>query len=135
MINLRPATLEDAKLLFEMKNDIVMRRFSIETHDEIEWNDHIRWLNDNLEYTEIIELDGVACGDIRIRYGEVAIKIHKDYRGKGISTEVLMSIVEKHDSLKARIVDGNIPSMRLFLKCGFKIIDHKDRYYILKYEV
>jgi len=134
MISLRQATIIDAKLLFEMKNDPVMRKFSIKTNDKIKWDDHLEWLHYNLQYTYMIETDGVACGDVRIKDNEVAIKIHKDFRGKGISTEVMMNVIEKYDSLTAKIVDGNVPSMRLFQKCGFKVVDHKDNYYILKYE-
>jgi len=134
MISLRQATMGDAELLLEMKNDPVMRKFSIATHDEIKMTDHLVWLKDNVQYTYMIETDSVACGDIRIKDGEVAIKIHEDYRGKGISTQVLKNVCEKFDVLTAKIVDGNVPSMRLFQKCGFKVVDHKDNYYILKYE-
>lgn len=135
MITLRQATMGDAEFLLEMKNDPVMRKFSIVTHDKIKMTDHLRWLKDNVQYTYIIEYSGDACGDIRVKDKEVAIKIHEAFRGMGISTEVLMNVVEKYDYLLAKIVDGNVPSMRLFQKCGFKVVDHKDNYYILTYEV
>ena len=134
MISLRQATMGDAELLLEMKNDLVMRLYSIETHDEIKMTDHLVWLKDNVQYTFMIEYDGEACGDIRIKDNEVAIKILYKYRGMGISTEVLKNVCEKNDFLTAKIVDGNVPSMRLFQKCGFKVVDHEDNYYILHYE-
>lgn len=134
MISLREATMEDAKLLLEMKNDPVMRKFSIATNKKIKWQDHIKWLKKNLQYTYMIEYGGEPVGDIRIKDNEVAIKILDGYRGKGISKVILQSVCEKYDFLTAKIVDGNVPSMRLFLGCGFKPVDHKDNYYILRYE-
>ena len=134
MINLRQADVHDEVFLFDLKNEEEMRKYSIVTHDKIKWEDHIKWCEANLQYVYIAELDGEKCGDIRVKDGEVAIKVHPDFRGKGVAYQMLSYATEKFETLTARIVDGNVPSMRLFIKCGFQVVDHKDNYYILKHE-
>lgn len=129
-ISLRPATMDDAKNLLSWKNDPVMRQFSIVTHDEIKWEDHLKWLEKNLGKTYIIT-DGITdYGDMRIDDGEVAIKLDPQYRGQGIGYKALRIAAVR--PLKAKIVDGNVASMHLFIKCGFNVVDHKDNYYILE---
>lgn len=145
---IRNATLADAENLFKWKNSYDMRRFSIVTTKIIKWNDHKKWLENNIKYIQIILFDrDTTCyepcyepiGDVRIKNKEIAIKIDKRFRGSGIGHAVIEKV--KTDGLIAKIVDGNVASFRLFLKCGFKPIKHKQTmrdgkligYYILKY--
>lgn len=131
-IKLRQATWEDAEFLLDLKNDPVMRMFSIKTNEKIDMDTHLKWLKDNLEYTKMIVFNGITVGDVRVKDNEVAIKLHEQARGHGVAQRVIQ-IVKKHGMI-AKIVDGNIPSMRLFIGAGFKPIEHKDNYYILRYE-
>lgn len=134
MTSLRNATWEDAKFLFDLKNDKTVRKFSIVTQKKIKWEDHLEWYKKNMQYTYIIEWNGERCGDIRIKNLEIAIKLDPKFRGLGIGSDVLHLVTDKYGFLTAKIVDGNVPSMKLFTKYGFKVIDHKDNYYILSYE-
>lgn len=129
MVKLRPATLLDAKNLFRWKNDATVRRFAIKTHNKIEWVSHVTWLRKNLSKIQIITMDGIDVGDVRIDNGEIAIKIDKRYRNQGIGSAVLRKFPEK---LTAKIVEGNIPSMRLFIGAGFVPVSYKKGVYIFK---
>lgn len=131
-IKLRIANGDDIKRLFVWKNDSTVRKYSIVTHNKIKYKDHVRWFNKNYYNIFIIEYNNTPCGDIRVEDGYIAIKLDKKYRGIGIATEALSCLPLKDKY--AKIVDGNIPSMRLFIKLGFIPIGHKKNYYILKYE-
>ena len=133
-ISTRPATIEDAKFLLDLKNDPDVRKFSIVTTKKIKYKDHLRWLEEHLKYIEIIELGGIPVGDVRLEPfnggREVAIKLLKDYRGQGVGKVVLGPLEGR---LYAKVTDGNIPSMNLFYSSGFKATAHyrKERYWIL----
>ena len=133
-IRLRKATMEDADNLLKWKNDDTMRKFSIVTQDKIEMKDHIKWLRKHLDEIYII---GDDYGDIRFEGDEIAIKIDKKWRGKGIGYDAIRIAKEMRDVIIAKVVDGNVASMRLFTGAGFKITGHEIEngigYYILKY--
>ena len=127
MITLRPATMEDAKFLLEIKNDKATRMNSIITDEIIKWEDHIVWLEKRLESPgmNVIELNGDPVGDMRfdtIKGGhEISIRLHKDFRGQGIATKAISRALGK---LTAYIVEGNIPSMRTFIGNGFRPVKY-----------
>lgn len=132
-INLRKATTkEDAINLFYWKNDEIVRKFSIVTKDFISFETHIEWLEENIEFIKIIEVDGLPVGDIRIKDDEIAIKIAKLSRGKGIGKKVIEMV--KYKGLKAKIVEDNQPSLNLFLGAGFKLQMLNKGVFTLEYE-
>jgi RimJ/RimL family protein N-acetyltransferase len=140
MIIIRQATPADAKNLWKWKNNYDMRRFSIKTTKLIRYQDHLDWLKNHLRYICVIEYFDLPVGSVRVEHNEISIMLDEDYRGRGIAYEALESV--KRNGLIAKIVDGNVASMRLFIKGGFKPIKHKQTmrdgkligYYILKYE-
>jgi len=77
-----------------------------------------------------------SIGDFRLDGDYVAIKLDSKFRGKGYGMEIINMV--KRVGMLAKIVDGNVPSMRLFIKCGFNVREHKVKngvgYYILSYE-
>lgn len=127
---LRPATMEDADFLLSLKNDPVMRKFAVVTHKKIKKAAHIKWLKKNISTICIIQDYKDELGMFRIANGEVSINLHPKCRGKGIGSKVLAQFCPK--GVWAKIVDGNVPSMRIFLQNGFEIVDHKKNYYVLK---
>ena len=136
MIDLRPATIDDAEFLFSLKNDPLTLKFAIKTHNKIKWEDHLKWVKKHLKEIQIIgfeyePLTYVTVGSVRIN-PEIAIVIDKKYRGKNIAYRVLKSIIKP--GMIARIVEGNISSMRLFVRLGFSPVEYKKGYYIFKQE-
>lgn len=120
-IKLRPATFDDADKLLKWKNDSAMLRNSIRTTKKILREDHIAWLKHHIKDIRIITDGVVDYGDIRID-SEVSIKIDRRYRNQGVSYHALKKVVKK--GMIAKIVSGNIPSIRLFLKLGFKPVKY-----------
>jgi RimJ/RimL family protein N-acetyltransferase len=119
--------MDDADFLLGLKNDPEMRRFAVVTHKKIRQKDHIEWLKNHLHEIRII---GNKQGMVRISDDrEVSINIAPQFRGKGLASKVLAQL---SDGLWAKIVNGNVASMRLFLQNGFMITDYKEGYYVLK---
>jgi RimJ/RimL family protein N-acetyltransferase len=101
----------DADFLLEMKNYPETRKFAIATHDEIKKEDHYKWLENNIQYFQII---GNRIGAVRIQDNEISIWIDRLYWGQGIASFIIEQVYE--ENMYARIVDGNVNSMRCFIK-------------------
>ena len=144
-ITLRSATIADAEDLLKWKNDPDTRRFAIRTHEEIQLTDHMHWLGKALANPNvriyIILCEEQPCGDIRFElhssYTEVAIKIDRAFRGKGVGAEALRQATEVHKNLRpagqlllAKIVYGNAASMHLFENEGYRVGGCGEGYYV-----
>ena len=127
-MRLRDADMRDAHLLFDWKNDRAVRKAAILTDQKIDWKGHLKWLEKNVDYIQIIEVGGRPVGDVRITKDEVAIKIDPKFRGKGIALSVLRRVSKK--GMTAKIVPSNIASMNLFFKAGFIPMKFKGTHYI-----
>jgi RimJ/RimL family protein N-acetyltransferase len=127
---LRKATTHDRDFLLRLKNDPVMRKFSVVTHDKIKLKAHLAWLKKHLNEIQIAMDKGKRIGMFRIYNKEVSINIDPKYRGKGYGDKILKAGLIP--GLWAKIVDGNVASMRLFLTNGFMVTDYKRGYYVLK---
>lgn len=135
----RPMDMSDADFMLALKNDQQTRQFAIVSKEEIKMEDHVKWLEKNISTMYVIEKwTGERVGAIRINdkststnYDkEVSVWIDKKYRELGIATIVL----SRHEFFNCwcKIVDGNVASMRAFVKAGFVPSEHIDNYYILK---
>lgn len=117
MITLRPMTMKDADRMLEWKNYPETRMFAIETHDEIKRENHVKWLYKNLQYFQVIMCDGEVCGAVRVQDDEVSIWIDRSFWGKGLATGTIKRV--SSPGFTAKIVPGNVTSMRCFIKAGY----------------
>lgn len=130
-MNLRPMTMDDANFMLELKNYPETRQFAIKSHDEIKLIDHLKWLEKNIIFFQIIETDsGRRIGAVRIFGNEISIWLDRNFWGLGIASQIITRICQP--GMFAKIVDGNIGSFRAFVKAGFSPINHVDNYYILQ---
>ena len=128
-MKLRPITMEDADQMLEWKNYPETRQFAIASHDEITKEAHYAWLKDHLDGFFIIENDdGVRCGAVRIHNNEVSFWVDRSMWGKGIATWVLIHVT--YPGLFGKIVDGNLASMRCFIRAGYEPVSYHDGYSI-----
>ena len=128
----REATLDDAKLLFEWRNDEGTRVRSRST-GELDWNSHIEWLELSVASTQrrllIVENEHSPVGTVRWdRVGddrwEISITVAPRERGQGRSAAVLaMGEQAMSDqapvTLVADIHTNNHASLRLFAAAGY----------------
>jgi len=131
-MNLRPMIMADADFLLALKNYPETRQFAIITHDEIKKEDHLKYLEQNLQHFQIIESGSemIKYGAIRIQYNDISIWIARELWGKGIATWILEKVSEK--GMTAKIVNSNIASMRAFINAGFKPVSYQRNYYIFQ---
>jgi RimJ/RimL family protein N-acetyltransferase len=146
---LRPATLDDAQLLFDGRNAEAVRRWSLDTA-AIEWPQHLNWLTASLRNPQrlllIAEADdgpvGVLRYDLRGFEAEVSLYLLHGRFGLGWGRALLArgeAFVREHwpqmTAITAQVLPGNRPSLNVFRDAGFtqsacaftKVLkDHRD---------
>lgn len=121
---LRPMLMTDADFMLGLKNDLATRKFAIVSHKEIKREDHYKWLENNLQYFRVIQDTerGLPIGAIRVQDLEVSIWIYHQFRNQGIAKKTLQLI--SGQGMSAKIVEGNLASMRAFIYAGFVPVEY-----------
>ena len=57
-MNLRPMTMKDSDKMLEMKNYPETRKYTIVSSDEIKRKDHIKYIEANLQYFQVVRVAG-----------------------------------------------------------------------------
>lgn len=136
-IVLRAIEENDADLLYKMINDPEMERmvvgwsFPVSKSEQIQWIHTQKSNSSNMRY--IVEMDKKAVGmasltklDFKNSVCELNIKLDSDAKGKGIGYRTINLLLNycfnelNIHCATAEILDYNIPSQKLFTKCGFK---------------
>ncbi len=116
----RLATMDDAKLLFEWRNDPLTRAMSNNT-EPVPWEGHLAWLESRLArqnpHLYIIEDDG-PIGTFRVDGDQVSYTIAPGSRRRGLATEALTLVRRQFGPLQAEIKPGNIASIKAAERAG-----------------
>lgn len=133
VLRMRPATLDDAQLLFEGRNAEAVRHWSLQS-DVIDWTTHQNWLAASLSNARrlllIAEADdgpiGVLRYDLRDSACEMSIYLFESRLGLGWGRALLTrgeAFATAHwpqmDTLKATIMPDNQASQKVFSEAGF----------------
>ena len=129
-MKLRPMTMLDSHQMFEWKNYPETRKFAIVSQDEIKFDDHVNWLKDNIQYFRIILEKDKVLGAVRVKDNEISIWIDKAFWGQGLATKIIKKVSKK--GFTAKIVVGNIASMRCFIKAEYLPVSYQDGYFIFQ---
>src|SRR5580765_2720229 len=123
-MNVRPMNMNDAEKMLEFKNYEETRRFAIASHDEIKKEDHLKWLSENLQYFQVFkdEFENEISGAIRIQDGEISIWVDSSGWRQGRATFILQRLSRK--GMTAKIVEGNVGSMKAFIRAGFEPVHY-----------
>ncbi len=128
-MRLRPATAEDARLLFDWRNEPLTRAMSVST-EPVTWEAHLQWLSARLARPEpglyICEDDGSARGMVRIDDDQISYSIDLNFRGKGAATRMLMLARHHFGPKRARIKRSNEASAKAAIKAGHTVEYIKD---------
>lgn len=142
-LHLRPATVEDGRLLFNWVNQPDCLAASLETTRPVEWAEHLGWLENRVSSSEcgiwIATFAGAPIGQVRAEIGAddqlyVSIYIDAPARGKGHGTAMLAALATESvarwpgASLVARVRNGNVSSRKLFETAGYRLTDANDDY-------
>lgn len=131
LLTLRPATIGDANLMLEWRNDPDTRRSSFNT-EEVSIGEHRRWLAVSLEsktrHLLLGEVEAQPIGVVRLDVtgteATISITIAPAARGAGIASPLLRQALVRADELgvsrvEARIRPENSTSRHAFFAAGF----------------
>lgn len=127
-IELRPATSEDAKLLFDWRNDPDTRSAS-HNADELVFSEHLRWLASTLSNSKrklyIAFLDGMPIGTVRADGDDVGYKlswtIAPQSRAKGLGSAMVIALARMlRAPVRAEIKKENTPSIKIAEAAGMR---------------
>ena len=131
---LRPATMKDVDLLYEWRNDPVVRRASHQ-QSEIELSSHHVWLRESLENSGrkifVAEKNGVPVGTVRSDFSdgvhELSWTIAPGARGQGLGARMVALLAGLiQGPIRAEIGVGNVASVRIAEKVGMVLVCTKD---------
>ena len=131
---LRPATPEDAKILFEWRNDPQVRAAS-HNQDEISFESHLTWLKDSLKNPGrklyVAEENGTSIGTVRLDWTDgahtLSWTVKPESRGKGVGKRMVSLIVEQiTEPIRAEIKVGNLASIKIAKTVGMQLDCIKD---------
>ena len=138
MPNIRKATEDDSKDIFDWRNDELTRRLSQIT-DLVEWDGHSVWFNESLSNTKRLllicedeitdEKVSIVRFDIEDKRALISINLSPKMRGKRKAKGCLrdaISFFQKYFSgvrfIDAKIKPTNIPSQKSFIGVGFVMV-------------
>ena len=139
-IKIRAINQDDTRRIWEIRNYPAVRDNSSQS-DEIPLDKHISWFNKKyfsgqtnacfvLEYDQ--EVAGYCRFDSEDKGFRVSIALDPAYHGKGFGTFFLAEASSKFGqdkTLLAEIKKNNQPSVQIFKKVGFHVINESDTYW------
>lgn len=126
-MKLRAATMEDARLLFDWRNDEETRKQS-RNAGVLEFDSHCKWLATQIVegLAPLIALDPDPVGTVRIaKSGEMSWTVAPEKRGQGYGTKMVKLAARRAENPWAEIKEDNIASRKIAEAAGikFKILE------------
>jgi UDP-2,4-diacetamido-2,4,6-trideoxy-beta-L-altropyranose hydrolase len=133
---LRKACVKDARLVWEMANELSTRAVSFSS-DMIPWDTHVEWFNaklkdPNCQFFIAVDEQDVTLGQIRFDVHEkgalVSVSLAANCRGRGYGEALIRQgsaqvFRETNiDFIKACIKPENTTSARAFFKAGYQLV-------------
>ena len=137
----RPAGLDDSRLIWQWRNDPVTRQMA-KSNQPIPWSEHERWfaatLASELSVLYVVETGGVAVAmvrfDVRGATAEVSINVDPTARGQGIGKQALAAACDRFvqerapRQIVADVRRSNSASQRIFAATGFAPVGVADEF-------
>ncbi|ABF71277.1 pXl [Rhizobium phage 16-3] len=127
-MNFRKATINDAKMLFDWRNDPDTRAMSRDT-SELVWDNHVAWLSRRLEREDhglyIAERGGEPVGTVRLDHDEISYTVSPSHRRQGVGEAMLSAARQEFGQKVAEVKRDNIASVKVAERAGHfvKFID------------
>lgn len=133
-INLRQAMREDAQLLWNWRNDPVVRSASF-SGQSISWEEHCDWMAQSLDDKDcqiwVAEETGCPLATLRAKKtreggAELAITVAPEFRGQGLAPFLIRMAVQRAattwglSEIQALIKPQNLSSIKAFEDAGFE---------------
>ena len=144
-LQLRPASLDDAELLFSWRNDPATRSASHHS-EELVFDEHVRWLKSTLENDKrklyVAVFNDEPVGSVRADQEEAGYELSwtvaPSARGKGFGSVMVRMLAELLRSpVRAEIKEGNMASVKIAEFAGMRFQMKRDNvlHYSLSPEV
>lgn len=131
-LKLRDASLADAEILFEWRNDPLTRAMS-GSGDEVAFGAHVRWIECKLSDPAcrfyVAELDRVPVGTIRFDGNGDAIvswTVAPGFRGRGLCKEMARLGLEREGRVTALVHADNRVCRSVLAAVGFALVEDGD---------
>ncbi|GGA11881.1 UDP-2,4-diacetamido-2,4,6-trideoxy-beta-L-altropyranose hydrolase [Blastomonas marina] len=129
-LSVRPATADDAQMMFDWRDDPATRAVSLES-GALEWRGHVDWLDrvlaDPARKLFVGEIGGRPVGVIRFDFSsetraEVSLYLDPALHGVGLGPALLLAGEAAADPaiVDATVLESNRPSQALFARCGYE---------------
>ena len=142
MYKLVKASKKDIPRLIQYKKDIIyMYSKGLSEEEKENINEYvINSVNEIFKDYYNIIIDDKIIGSVCIRDLENAklldeIYLEKEFRNKGIGTDIIRKIIENNESVYLWVYKENIKAVSLYKRLGFKIIDETESRYYMEYNV
>lgn len=137
---LRKAQIEDARFIYDVRNDELSRKNSI-NKDIIDYEAHLKWyenkLNDKMSHIYILTDGHEKLGHIIIdeeadNTARISYYVFRDHRNKGYGTKLVKLAEEEITQklpisiLQAQVLSQNLISQKIFMKMQYEKVDEKD---------
>lgn len=125
-ITLRPATIKDADILLEWRNDPETREASHNTA-EVQKSDHMSWLSRTLGNSDrrlyVAEENGKPVGTVRADFAdgvwELSWTVSPRARGRGVAKRMVSVLANQiPEPIRAEVKTGNASSARIAEHAG-----------------
>ena len=140
MYKLVKASKKDIPRLIQYKKDIIfMYSKGLSEEEKENINEYvINSVNEIFKDYYNIIIDDKIIGSVCIRDLENArlldeIYLEKEFRNKGIGTDIIRKIIENNESVYLWVYKENIKAVLLYKRLGFKIIDETEFRYYMEY--
>lgn len=142
---LRPANPDDARRLWNWRNDLETRMNSVTQH-EVPWESHRTWLTNSLQNPSrilvIAEVGSVPVGTVRYdlrqspRDWEISWTVAPEARGQGIGTRMVEEALRARSGqrLWARIKSENHASIAIAERVGMQFSHREEELLWFVYE-
>ena len=142
-IQIRKASLKDARFFYELRKEKVARKNFFNTKD-IKYNEHLKWYKNKLKKKNIIFLvalitNSKKIGTIRYEtdkiFTYISINISKKFRNLGYGSRIIKKsekFLKKKIVIISRIKKENKASVKIFKKNNFKIIKNDNDLTLMK---
>lgn len=129
-ITLRPATMKDADMLLEWRNEHETRKASHNTANVLR-DEHILWLTRTLSNPDqrlcIAEENGNPVGTVRADYSdgvwELSWTVSVRARGRGVAKRMVTMLANQiSEPIRAEVKTGNIPSAIIAEHAGMEFV-------------
>ena len=122
---IRPATRDDARRLFDWRNDELTRNMS-KSKGLIPWEDHLGWLDRRLKMDQpnlfVFEVDGQPVATFRIDGRDLSYTVAPEHRNRGIAKLMLNEVKSRFGSLRAHVYSDNVPSIKVAQSAGMDVV-------------